>query len=69
VLEKLRKELPKVPIGEVVFDFNDNGSGSDKTINLSLVGDSGQSAARCFHYGDRDPAPGAGAARRQREPG
>ncbi len=42
VLEKLRKELPKVPIGEVVFDFNDNGSGSDKTINLSLVGDSGQ---------------------------
>jgi len=42
VLEKLRKELPKVPIGEVMFDFNDNGSGSDKTINLSLVGDSGQ---------------------------
>ena len=42
VLEKLRKELPKVPIGEVVFDFNDNGSGADKTINLSLVGDSGQ---------------------------
>jgi HAE1 family hydrophobic/amphiphilic exporter-1 len=42
VLEKLRKELPKVPIGEVVFDFNDNGSGSDKTINFSLVGDSGQ---------------------------
>jgi len=42
VLEKLRKELPKVPIGEVVFDFNDNGSGADKTINLNLVGDSGQ---------------------------
>ena len=42
VLEKLRKELPKVPIGEIVFDFNDNGSGADKTINLSLVGDSGQ---------------------------
>jgi len=42
VLEKLRNELPKVPIGQVVFDFNDNGSGADKTINLSLVGDSGQ---------------------------
>jgi HAE1 family hydrophobic/amphiphilic exporter-1 len=42
VLEKLRKELPKVPIGEVVFDFNNNGNGNDNSINLSLVGDSGQ---------------------------
>jgi HAE1 family hydrophobic/amphiphilic exporter-1 len=42
ILEKLRKELPKVPIGEVIFDFNDNGSGLGNTINLSLVGDSGQ---------------------------
>ena len=42
VLEKLRKELPKVPIGEIVFDFNSNGNGNDNSINLSLVGDSGQ---------------------------
>ncbi len=42
VLEKLRAELPKVPIGEIVFDFNNNGNGSDNSINLSLVGDSGQ---------------------------
>ncbi|HEX3897522.1 MAG TPA: efflux RND transporter permease subunit [Rudaea sp.] len=42
VLEKLRTELPKVPIGEIVFDFNNNGNGSDNSVNLSLVGDSGQ---------------------------
>ena len=42
VLEKLRKEMPKVPIGEIVFDFNSNGNGSDNSINLSLVGDSGE---------------------------
>jgi aspartate carbamoyltransferase catalytic subunit len=42
VLEKLRKELPKVPIGEIVFDFQNNGNGNDNSINLSLVGDSGQ---------------------------
>jgi HAE1 family hydrophobic/amphiphilic exporter-1 len=42
VLEKLRKELPKVPIGEIVFDFNNNGNGNDNSISLSLVGDSGQ---------------------------
>ena len=42
VLEKLRAELPKVPIGEIVFDFNNNGNGNDNSINLSLVGDSGQ---------------------------
>jgi len=42
VLEKLRKELPKVPIGEIMFDFNNNGNGNDNSINLSLVGDSGQ---------------------------
>ncbi len=42
ILEKLRKDLPKVPIGEVRFDFNDNGGGTDTTINLTLNGDSGQ---------------------------
>ncbi len=42
VLEKLRKELPKVPIGEIVFDFNSNGNGSDNSINVSLIGDSGE---------------------------
>jgi hydrophobic/amphiphilic exporter-1 (mainly G- bacteria), HAE1 family len=42
VMEKLRKELPKVPIGELMFDFNDNGNASNNTIQLSLVGDSGQ---------------------------
>ena len=42
ILEKIRKDLPKVPIGEVMFDFNDNGSGTDNTINLTLTGDSGQ---------------------------
>ena len=41
ILEKLRKDLPKVPIGEVMFDFNDNG-GADNTINMNLNGDSGQ---------------------------
>ena len=24
-MEKLRKEMPKIPIGEVAFGFNDNG--------------------------------------------
>ena len=42
IMEKIRKDLPKVPIGEVMFDFNDNGSGTDTTINLTLSGDSGQ---------------------------
>jgi len=42
VLDRLRKELPKVPIGELAFDFNDNGGASNNTIQLSLVGDSGQ---------------------------
>ena len=42
VLEKLRKELPKVPIGEVMFDFNDSGSNNDNSIYLSVVGDSSQ---------------------------
>jgi HAE1 family hydrophobic/amphiphilic exporter-1 len=41
ILEKLRKDLPKVPIGEAMFDFNDN-SGADNTINMNLNGDSGQ---------------------------
>jgi HAE1 family hydrophobic/amphiphilic exporter-1 len=42
VLERLRKEVPKVPIGDVVFDFNDSGSNNDNSIYLSLVGDSSQ---------------------------
>jgi HAE1 family hydrophobic/amphiphilic exporter-1 len=42
VLERLRKEAPKVPIGDIMFDFNDSGSGSDNSIYMSLVGDSGQ---------------------------
>jgi len=42
IMEKIRKDLPKVPIGEVMFDFNDNGGGTNNTINLSLNGDSGQ---------------------------
>ena len=42
VLDRLRKEVPKVPIGEVVFDWNDSGSGNDNSIYLSLVGDSSQ---------------------------
>ena len=42
IMEKMRKDLPKVPIGQVAFDFNDNGSGTDSTINMSLNGDSGQ---------------------------
>jgi HAE1 family hydrophobic/amphiphilic exporter-1 len=42
VLERLRKDAPKVPIGDIVFDFNDSGSGSDNSIYMSLVGDSGQ---------------------------
>jgi HAE1 family hydrophobic/amphiphilic exporter-1 len=42
IMEKIRKDLPKVPIGEIVFDFNDNGGGENNTINLSLTGDSGQ---------------------------
>jgi HAE1 family hydrophobic/amphiphilic exporter-1 len=42
ILEKLRKELPKVPIGEVVFDINDNGNPNSPTINFNLTGDSGQ---------------------------
>ncbi len=42
VLERLRKEVPRVPVGEIVFDFSDGGSSGDNTINLSLVGDSGQ---------------------------
>jgi len=42
IMEKIRKDLPKVPIGEVMFDFNDNGSGVSDTINLTLSGDSGQ---------------------------
>jgi HAE1 family hydrophobic/amphiphilic exporter-1 len=41
IMEKLRTDLPKVPIGEVMFDFNDNG-GADNSINLNLNGDSGQ---------------------------
>ncbi|HZP67613.1 MAG TPA: efflux RND transporter permease subunit [Rudaea sp.] len=42
IMEKIRTNVPKVPIGEIVFDFNDNGSGTDNTINLTLTGDSGQ---------------------------
>jgi HAE1 family hydrophobic/amphiphilic exporter-1 len=42
IMEKIRKDLPKVPIGEMIFDFNDNGSGTDTTVNLTLSGDSGQ---------------------------
>ena len=42
VLEKLRKDLPKVPIGQLVFDFNGGNNGNDNTISVSLVGDSGQ---------------------------
>ena len=42
VLERLRKEVPKLPIGEVMFDFNDSGSGKDNSIYLSIIGDSSQ---------------------------
>jgi len=42
VLERLRKEVPKVPIGDIVFNFNDSGSGSDNSIYLTLAGDSGK---------------------------
>jgi len=42
IMEKIRKDLPKVPIGEVIFDFNDNGGGTDNVVNLTLSGDSGQ---------------------------
>ncbi len=42
VLDKLRAGLPKVPIGEIVFDFNGGNNNNDNAINLSLTGDSGQ---------------------------
>jgi len=42
IMEQIRKDLPKVPIGEIIFDFNDNGNGNDNSINLTLTGDSGQ---------------------------
>jgi hydrophobic/amphiphilic exporter-1 (mainly G- bacteria), HAE1 family len=42
VMERLRKELPKLPIGDVMFDFNGDSSGSDNTVNLNITGDSGQ---------------------------
>ena len=41
IMEKTRKEMPKIPIGEVTFGFGGNG-GNDDTLNLSLSGDSGQ---------------------------
>jgi HAE1 family hydrophobic/amphiphilic exporter-1 len=41
IMEKIRKEGPKVPIGDIVFDFNGNG-GNDNSIQVSLNGDSGQ---------------------------
>ena len=41
IMEQLRKEMPKIPIGEVTIGFNSNG-GNDNTINLSISGDSGQ---------------------------
>ena len=41
IMEKTRKEMPKIPIGEVTFGFGGNG-GNDDTLNLSLTGDSGQ---------------------------
>jgi len=41
IMEKARKEMPKIPIGEVTFGFGGNG-GNDDTLNLSLSGDSGQ---------------------------
>ena len=41
IMEKIRKDMPKVPIGEPLFDFNDSGGG-DTSINLNLNGDSGQ---------------------------
>ncbi len=43
LLERFRKEMPKVPIGEIVYDFQGgNGGASDNAINISLTGDSGQ---------------------------
>ncbi len=41
IMEKIRTEGPKVPIGDIVFDFNGGGS-DDNSINISLSGDSGQ---------------------------
>jgi HAE1 family hydrophobic/amphiphilic exporter-1 len=38
--EIIRKGLPKVPIGEISIGFNNGGSGSDNSIQLSLNGDS-----------------------------
>ena len=42
IMDRIRKDLPKVPIGEIMFDFNDSGNGNDNSINLTLTGDSGQ---------------------------
>jgi HAE1 family hydrophobic/amphiphilic exporter-1 len=41
IMEQIRKEAPKIPIGELSFDFNNSG-GNDNSINLLLSGDSGQ---------------------------
>ncbi|MGA9335255.1 MAG: efflux RND transporter permease subunit, partial [Rudaea sp.] len=41
IREEIRKGVPKVSIGEVMFNGGDNGNGSDNTINISLNGDSG----------------------------
>ncbi len=42
IIEKLRTDMPKVPIGEAIFNFQGNNNGNDNSIQLSLVGDSGQ---------------------------
>jgi HAE1 family hydrophobic/amphiphilic exporter-1 len=43
LLERFRKEMPKVPIGEIIYDFQGgNGGANDNAINMSLTGDSGQ---------------------------
>lgn len=38
VMEDIRKDLPKIPIGKASFDFN--GGGNNEGMRISLVGDS-----------------------------
>jgi len=38
--DTIRKNLPKVPVGEITIGFNDGGGGGDDSIQLQLNGDS-----------------------------